>query len=134
MHHCLAATCRPSPVRLRQSRCHCPWCIRWMNWTSIIKRWCDASGAGLASSGPSGSIGIDGVVPALQGLDVPAFLKNRGQEMNKKLLTSMLAVALLAPFASHAQSRSSAADINPHGLDYSDVTMEIPDYDEPFQR
>ncbi|WP_293706628.1 OmpA family protein [Stenotrophomonas sp. UBA7606] len=54
--------------------------------------------------------------------------------MNKKLLTSMLAVALLAPFASHAQSRSSAADINPHGLEYSDVTMEIPDYDEPFQR
>ncbi len=54
--------------------------------------------------------------------------------MNKKLLTSMLAIALLAPFASYAQSRSSATDINPHGLDYSDVTMELPDYHEPFQR
>lgn len=54
--------------------------------------------------------------------------------MNKTFLTSLLAVAVLAPFASAAQSRSSAADINPHGLDYSNVTMERPDYDEPFQR
>lgn len=54
--------------------------------------------------------------------------------MNKTFLTSLLTVAVLAPFASAAQSRSSAADINPHGLDYSNVTMERPDYDEPFQR
>ena len=54
--------------------------------------------------------------------------------MNKTFLTSMLAIALLAPLASHAQSRSSAPDINPHGLDYSNVTMDLPDYDEPFQR
>ena len=54
--------------------------------------------------------------------------------MNKTLLKSMLAMALLAPLASHAQSRSQAPDINPHELEYSNVTMDLPDYDEPFQR
>lgn len=53
--------------------------------------------------------------------------------MNKAILTSMLAMAWLAPLAADAQNRS-AREVNPHGLDYSDVTMDLPDYDEPFQR
>lgn len=60
--------------------------------------------------------------------------KNEVKTMNKTLLTSMLALALLAPLASHAQSRSRAPDINPHDLEYSNVSMDLPDYDEPFQR
>lgn len=54
--------------------------------------------------------------------------------MNKTILTSMLAAMLLVPLAAQAQSRSSAPGINPHGLDYSNVEMDLPDYDEPFQR
>lgn len=54
--------------------------------------------------------------------------------MHKTILAGVLAGALLAPLAAGAQSRSSAPDINPHGLEYSDVTMDLPDYDEPFQR
>ncbi|MGJ4802981.1 OmpA family protein [Luteimonas sp. SDU82] len=54
--------------------------------------------------------------------------------MSKTILTSLLAVALLAPACAVAQSRSSAPEFNPHGLDYSNVTMDLADYDEPFKR
>lgn len=54
--------------------------------------------------------------------------------MNKTILTSLLALGLLTPMAVDAQSRSSVEPFNPQGLDYSNVYLDLPDYDEPFQR
>lgn len=55
--------------------------------------------------------------------------------MNKTILAGLMAVVMAsAASAAHAQSPSRAPDINPHDLQYSDVVMEVPDFDEPFQR
>lgn len=55
--------------------------------------------------------------------------------MNKTILAGLVAVVIAsAAPAAYAQSPSRAPGINPHDLQYSDVVMDIPDYDEPFQR
>lgn len=55
--------------------------------------------------------------------------------MNKTILAGLVAVIIAsAASTARAQSPSRAPDINPHDLQYSDVVMDIPDYDEPFQR
>lgn len=55
--------------------------------------------------------------------------------MNKTILAGLMAVVLVSAMpTAQAQSRSKAPTINPHDLEYSDVVMDLPDYDEPFQR
>lgn len=52
--------------------------------------------------------------------------------MNKTILAST-AVGLILLVGS-SEATAQAAEVNPHGLEYGNIDMARPDFDEPFQR
>ena len=54
--------------------------------------------------------------------------------MNKALAACMSAGLILLCGAPHASASDHSRGANPHGLDYTDIEMDRPDFDEPFQR
>lgn len=51
--------------------------------------------------------------------------------MHKTLLTTLAAACLLAALPASAGDSRGA---NPHELKFTDIEMDLPDYDEPFRR
>lgn len=55
--------------------------------------------------------------------------------MNKTILAStMMGFALLVTMPQAADASEQSREANPHGLEYSDIQVEVPEFDEPFQR
>lgn len=54
--------------------------------------------------------------------------------MNKAILAGTIAGLACLATAPYAFASERSRDVNPHGLEYSDIVVERPEFDEPFQR